>query len=96
MEPQWLHGGAGYWATVVNYFPGQNSEAALLVETDDLLFGKNTGGKFLVLELRYTGDEWNGSGVVHVELCSDRPEEKRWQDRKQGVWIESHASYKKL
>jgi len=47
-----------------------------------------------VLELRYVGAEWNESEIVHVELCSLMPEAKSWQDRRRGVWVESHANYK--
>jgi hypothetical protein len=53
-------------------------------------------GEFLVLEGRYAGQKWTDSGVVHVELCDFEPERKKWQDRKQGKWVESHAWYQRV
>jgi len=50
-------------------------------------------GTFLVLELRYVGQEWEPSGTVHVELCEAEPEDKAWADREVGAWVESHATY---
>jgi hypothetical protein len=96
MEPKWLNGSQGYGVTVLRYFPGQNAGPALLVYTDEPILFEEVSGRHLVLELRWEGDEWENKGVTHVELCQECPEEKRWQERKQGKWVESHASYEKI
>jgi len=96
MEPQWLNGKAHFIGTVKAFIPGQNDTPAIIIELDgDAVFGK-IQGKYLVLELRYVGAEWKEIETVHVELCDFVPEDESWQDRKQGKWVESHASYKKL
>jgi hypothetical protein len=96
MEPRWLAGSNGYSVTVTDYMPGQNKKDALLVELDKSLKFEEFEGKYLVLELRYAGDQWLETGVVHLELLSEPPERVRWQDRNKGKWIESHASYSKI
>jgi hypothetical protein len=50
----------------------------------------------LVPELRYAGAKWEETGTVHVELCDFEPQAKSWQDRKQGKWVDSHATYRRL
>jgi len=96
MEPQWLDGRRYYSGTVKALIPGQNDMPAVVVALDkDALF-ENYSGKYLVLELRYAGAAWVETGTVHVELCDFEPEAKPWQDRKQGKWVESHATYRKL
>jgi hypothetical protein len=33
---------------------------------------------------------------VHIELCDFVPEAKPWDDRRRGVWVESHATYERV
>lgn len=96
MKPKWLADSNGCFATVVEYWPGQNKENALLIELDNVLKFDGFEGKYLILELRYAGDRWLEKNTVHLELLADIPERKKWQDRKQGIWIESHATYIKI
>ena len=96
MEPKWLGGDSGDLAKIVDFWPGQNRNGALLVELEKLLRFDGIEGKHLILELRYKGAQWLNTEVVHLELLQSVPEKKRWQDRQQGKWIESHATYKKL
>lgn len=96
MEPEWLAGAEGYLATVVGYWPGQNENDCLVVVLEEPLVSHGTEGRYLVLELRYKGSNWCESEIVHLELLPELPEYAKWQHRKQGKWIESHASYKKL
>jgi hypothetical protein len=96
MEPQWLHGNKHYTGTVRAFIPGQNELPAAVIELDDEVVFEKVAGLYLVLELRYMGVEWREKETVHVELCDFMPEEKSWQDRRQGKWVESHASYQKL
>ena len=37
-----------------------------------------------------------GKETVHIELCNFMPEAASWKSRKQGTWVESHASYVKV
>ena len=96
MEPQWLHGKGHYTGSVKAFIPGQNDTPAAVIELDEEAVFEKWIGRYLVLELRYVDAKWNEEGTVHVELCDFEPEEKSWQERKQGKWVESHASYKKL
>jgi hypothetical protein len=105
-EPDWLaasEGRGGYLGEVVEFIPGQNEKLATVVELDQMIIlqdgagavaGKEVRGTFLVLELAWQGVDWATRPTrIHVELCDFRPEPKRWQDRRQGAWVESHAGY---
>lgn len=106
MEPAWLAGQReGYSGTVVDFIPGQNELSAAVVELDEeiaLPLGAGAVrsplvGRFLVLELGHVGTDWATiTPRIHVELCADRPERRRWKDRTQGAWVESHATYERL
>lgn len=100
-EPEWLGGLRQVTGQVEKWIPGQNTQPACVVRVDAPLTatgpvhgtrGQRTG-TFLVLEVRYTGQEWEPSGTVHVELCETEPEDKAWADREVGAWVESHATY---
>ncbi len=80
--------------TVVKFIPGQNKEQAAVVKLQYPITAKGIMGDILVLELRYVDQTWETEGPVHVELCDFMPEDKTWKYRKQGAWIESHASIK--
>lgn len=95
-RPEWLGEGGEVVGTLEDFIPGQNREPAALVRLDTPIEVEGTGGAVLVLELRYVGASWAEEGIVHVELCDFEPERKRWQDRRQGRWVESHASYERL
>lgn len=83
-EPEWLAGREHVTGRVEKWIPGQNSEPACVVRLDapltasGLVHGKREQrtGTFLVLELRYDGQEWDPSGTVHVELCETEPDDK--------------------
>ena len=102
-HPAWLVDGDAYDGRVVEFIPGQNEKPAAVVELESevvLPAGAIEGeegevrGRFVVLELGHVGTDWSTpSPRINVELCDFRPEAKRWQDRRQGVWVESHASY---
>ena len=96
MAPRWLNGRQYYPGTVTAVIPGQNDTPAIVVVLDEDVVLENYSGKYLVLELRYAGAKWRETGTVHVELCDFEPEAKSWQDREQGRWVESHATYSKL
>ena len=93
MKPEWLGENGGYYGKVIAFIPGQNKTLAAVVKLDSPIEVKELSGDIVVLELRYAGAEWKQSENVHVELCNFMPEAKCWQDRKQGLWVESHARY---
>lgn len=95
MAPEWLGGRNGYFGTVKSFIHGQNDTSAAVVILDEKITAKNVTGDILVMELRWVGAKWGDCGVVHLELCNTLPENKPWKERKQGKWIESHASYEK-
>jgi len=47
-----------------------------------------------VLQLRYAGQQWESIGTVHIELCEMEPEDRPWEQREGGAWVESHATYR--
>jgi hypothetical protein len=106
-EPAWLAANPeGYQGCVSNFIPGQSEQAAAVIVLDEELVlpagagavtGSDVSGRYLVLELGHVGADWSTPRPrVHVELCDFEPEPKRWQDRRQGAWVESHATYRIL
>ena len=106
MDPEWMAAAGSdkrYDGTVVELIPGQNAQPAPVVELDEKIvlpagagaaLDREVRGRYLVLEFGYSGADWSTPGPrVHVELCDFRPEPKRWQDRRQGAWVESHATW---
>lgn len=79
--------------------PRPNDEPAAVVELDDrienlCIRGEQVSGRYLVLEQAWVGVSWGQTSPrIHVEVCDFRPEPKRWQERRQGFWAESHATY---
>jgi hypothetical protein len=96
MEPKWLGGKECYLGTVVEFIPGQSRPPAAVVKLDDAITFDDISGDIVVLELRYVGAKWLKKEYVHVELCNFEPEAAPWKFRKQGKWVESHATYTKL
>ena len=94
--PAWLDGQQHRMATITRFIPGQHDAPAAVAHLDAPISIDLTTGQVVVLELRYEGASWVGSNTVHIELCDFEPEAKTWKDRRQGKWIESHATYEKL
>jgi len=92
-DAPWLAGKTAIMGTLEGFIPGQNDQTAAVVRLDHEIQVEGTRGSHVVLELRYVGATWKEKEVVHVELCNFVPEAKRWQDRPQGKWIESHATF---
>jgi hypothetical protein len=104
-EPKWMTAAAdpGYRGTVVEFIPGQNEQPASLIELDEeIVLPEGAGavqdrevrGLYLVLELGHVGTDWaTPRPRIHVELCDFRPEPERWEERRHGEWVESHATY---
>lgn len=95
-EPAWLAGGEGYAGTLERFIPGQNDEPAAVVRTDTPVTAEGTTGELLVMQLRWVGATWHSGAVAHVELCDFEPEAKPWGERRQGAWVESHATVRLL
>ncbi|MCW2756210.1 MAG: hypothetical protein JWQ32_3621 [Marmoricola sp.] len=103
-EPEWLGQRDEVIGSILMWIPGQNSTPAcvvLLVDpltaTGDVRGERLTPtGQYLVLQLRYSGQVWERTGTVHVELCEVEPPDAAWPDREPGAWVESHATYTML
>jgi hypothetical protein len=95
-EPAWLSGRESVEGTVAEFIPGQNDTPAAVLKLEEPITTEGVTGDVLVLELRHVGATWEGTGTVHIELCDFAPEPKRWQDRRHGKWVESHATYRRL
>lgn len=96
IRPEWLGGREHYPGVLTAFIPGQNEEPAAVVRLDTPITVDGVTGDTVVMETRYEGARWTEAGVVHLELCDFVPEPRRWQDRRQGKWIESHASYERV
>lgn len=105
-DAEWMAASGGddwYYGTVIEFIPGQNVQPAPVVELDEEIVlplgagavqGSEVRGRYLVLELGHKGTDWSTPRPrTHVEVCDFRPEPKRWQDRRQGAWVESHATW---
>jgi len=95
-DPAWLGGKPLIRGRVMDLIPGQNSQPAVVVKLVEPLSVNDVTGDIVILELRNAGAAWDAAGTVHVELCDFYPAPQRWQDRQQGSWVESHASYKRV
>jgi len=96
MEPRWLCGKAAHFGTVSSFIPGQEKEQAVVIKLDAPITVDDVKGDIVVLELRYVGATWKKHETVHIELCDFEPEPKTWSERRQGKWVESHASYERI
>lgn len=100
-EPEWLGGLQKVAGRIEKWIAGQNTQPACVVRLAEPMTAvgdvrgrrEERTGTFLVLELRYAGQDWESSGTVHVELCETEPEDQAWADREVGAWVESHATY---
>ena len=96
-KPAWLAGGDGYLGTVERFIPGQNEAFAAVIRLDAQVTLPNAQGRIAVLELGQVGATWSTQNPrIHVELCDFEPENRSWNDRRQGIWIESHATYRNV
>ncbi len=95
-KPTWLGERSSLVGKVASFIPGQNDLPAAVIALDEPLTVDGVSGHIVVLEQRYKSSAWTLTGDVHVELCDFLPEPKRWQDRRQGRWVESHAQYKRM
>jgi|SRR5215831_7064780 len=92
-DAEWLCGRSHVLGIVDRLIPGQNDQPAVVVRLDEPIESDGVRGSLVVLGLRFVGAKRGPTGTVHVELCDFNPEDKRWQDRRQGKWVESHATY---
>lgn len=80
--------------TVIQFIKGQNEQSAAVVKLDQKISWQKVTGDIVVLELRHVGQTWQEPTPVHIELCDFMPEDKAWNDRRQGEWVEAAASIK--
>jgi hypothetical protein len=95
-NPSWLQGQKYHTATITRFIPGQNDAPAVVAHLDTPISVNDVTSQVVVLDLRYQEASWDRANTVHIELCDFEPEAKTWKDRRQGKWIESHATYEKL
>jgi hypothetical protein len=94
-DPEWLGGRPEVFGIVERFIPGQNKEPAAVVRLDEELTVGEAKGSLVVLELGLVEADWTTSEPrIHVELCNFEPESHRWKERRQGAWVESHATYR--
>ncbi|HEY3301856.1 MAG TPA: hypothetical protein VGJ90_13880 [Methylophilaceae bacterium] len=96
MEPKWLAGNDCYFGAIIEFILGQNQTPAAVVKLDQPIIFDDTTSDIVILELRYEGSKWSKKETVHIELCDFMPQAASWKSRKQGNWVESHATYVKV
>ena len=77
---------------IIKFIKGQGEQPAVIVRFDQKFSGDSITGDIAVLELRLAGQTWQRPSPVHIELCDFMPEDKPWQDRRKGEWVEGAAS----
>lgn len=81
--------------TVIHFIEGQNKTTAAVIKLDTKINGEKIIGDIAILELRHKDATWFGKTfIVQVELCDFIPDNKSWENRKQGEWVESAATLK--
>ena len=90
-------------ARSLSSFLGRNLQPAAVIELDDeIILPEGAGaarrhelrGTFHVLELGHEGTDWaTRRPRIHVELCDFRSGSRQSEERRKGVWVESHATY---
>jgi hypothetical protein len=104
-EPEWLAANPdGYAGRATSFIPGQNEQPAAVIQLEEELVLPNGAGAVretevrgcvLILELGHVGTDWTTpTPRVHVELCDFVPDAAPWAERRQGAWVESHATYR--
>lgn len=79
---------------VIKFIKGQNESPAAVIKLDNKISGDSLTGDIVILELRHEGQNWFTTGPVHIELCNFEPENKSWNDRQKGEWVEAAASFR--
>ncbi len=92
MDPKYLSGKDYLTGYFIKFIPGQNGKKAAVIKLDEPILIENYIGEICVLELRYVGSQWGKENICHIELCNFIPDDIKWNDRKQGKWIESNCS----
>lgn len=77
---------------VINFIAGQNKKEVAVIKFDEEISGREISGDILVIQLRYVDQTWNDPNPVHIELCDFVPENKPWNERRKGEWIEAAAT----
>jgi hypothetical protein len=104
MDPTWLAANrSGYDGQVVAFMSGGDRLPAVVLALDrDLVLPDEAGqasgpvqGSFLVLQLGHLGADWAVTGSpVRVWLYERRPDMTPSSEGGDGVFVESHASYR--
>ena len=99
MDPPWLQGGNGYFATALGYIENKSESRSregslfLLVEFDGILEFQGLSGKYGLLGLRYTDQVWEVQGTVHIFLLKTKINAIEEISKDSSRWMESHAWY---
>ena len=97
MEPPWLEGGDGYFATVLGFKEFEHGRF-VIAKLDQKIKSSKLESDIILMQLRYRNAIWDDKGFVHVFLCGEIPLDefvaKEWFSSNT-FWLESHASYEK-
>jgi hypothetical protein len=94
MAPKWLGGRPEVFGRVERFIEGQNEQPAAVVRLDEELIVGHAKGHVVVLELGWVGTDWATTRPrIHIELCDFDPKPRPSRERRQGAWVESHATY---
>ena len=99
-DPRWLKGKDGCAGTVVRFlWEGDDRNKKLVLDLGEDFHTCEFKGRYLILFLRSSKDQWEDEGVVHVVVGTTIPKDVESigvaADPKTGFkWVEAAASYK--
>ena len=99
MDPPWLNGGVGYFATVTGFFDNgigkrkgdERLSASLAFEVE--IECKGLKGKFGFMLGRWQDQVWESSGTVHIHISTAPISSANEITKENSVWAESHAHH---
>ena len=102
MDPPWLKGRDCHYARILRFIDSRiegrtgDERLSAVIEFDEEIELKGLRGKFGVILGRWEGQEWEATGVVHVDLLEVEISEVSEMTRENSRWVESHASYERI
>jgi len=101
-EPGWLCGKKAYSARVIAFIDSRikarsgDERLCAVVELDDHIEFEGLKSRHVLLQLRYRGQRWHCSGIVHINLLNGPVADASKLTDSSSRWMESHAQYETI
>ena len=102
MDPPWLKGGSGYYATIIGFFDTMiekrkgDERLSVSLEFEEEVEHKGFSGKYGFMLGRWEGQRWETTGTVHVHISNVPIHNASDITEENSIWAESHAQYKQV